>query len=253
MQKVLFIGGFGCGLRTLVNALLRKEVLNTSIGPTIDEGFVTQIVSGEGERCFALNKDGTKKILNFAELEEVIMDSRVVDTPLKNAEYIMYESSAQATNLVFIIADPCMGHINYKRGQYGQEILRFPCWQNDAVVYVLNASMPFTRDDKLYILENLAGNVNAFFCINRMEAVSEKDVPELKKYIKEMLKDVFTIDDAFDESLYQRRVFFISAYYSFNARLGKGLCTHFGKVKYVDDIYTGVPEFEYTLRKFLQQ
>lgn len=27
MQKVLFIGGFGCGLRTLVNALLRKQVL----------------------------------------------------------------------------------------------------------------------------------------------------------------------------------------------------------------------------------
>lgn len=43
MQKVLFIGEFACGLRTLVNALLRKQVLYTSVVPRIDSGFVTEI------------------------------------------------------------------------------------------------------------------------------------------------------------------------------------------------------------------
>ena len=157
----------------------------------------------------------------------------------------MYESSAQASNLTFSIAHPYMQEYNYKHGQYGQEILCFPCWQNDAVVYVLNASMPFTRDDKLYIFENLVGNVNAFFCINRMDTVGE-DVPELKKYIKEMLKDVFTVDGVFDEALYQSRVFFISEYHSCNERLGKPSHTLSGDVG-VKDINTGVSEFEYTL------
>lgn len=61
MQKVLFIGGFGCGLRTLIDALLRKQVLIPSIVPTIDRTLVTQIVSGDDGRCFAVKKDGIKK------------------------------------------------------------------------------------------------------------------------------------------------------------------------------------------------
>ena len=67
-----------------------------------------------------------------------------------------------------------------------------------------------------------------------------------------MLKDVFTVDGVFDEALYQSRVFFIDANLSLNARLGKPSHTLSGDVD-VKDIDTGVPEFEYTLRKLLQQ
>ena len=80
----------------------------------------------------------------------------------------------------------------------------------------------------------------------------KKDVSLIKKYTKEALKRVFTTNGVFDEALYQSRVFFISAYHSLNARLGKPSHTFSGDV-YVKDVDTGVPEFEYTLRKFLQQ
>lgn len=245
MQKVLFIGGFACGKRTLVNALLRKQVLNTSVVPTIEIHFINEIVSGDSERCFSVNKDGNKELLNL----DYRMDDYEVDPLLRDTEYIVHECSAQANNLTFTIADPCMQH-----GQYGQEILSFPCWKNDAVVYVLNATHPLTKDERIYIedylLEGL--NSNLFFCINRMDVVMEEYVSEIKNYVKEALKKVFTTNGVFDEALYQSRVFFISAYHSLNVRLGKPSHTCWGDVD-VKDIDTGVPEFEYTLRKFLQQ
>ncbi len=254
MQKVLFIGEFTCGKRTLVNALLSKQVLNTSDVLEIDRGYVKEIVSGDSERCFTVNKDGKKELLNLDDFRKTMMDDFDADPPLRDTEYIVYECPAQANNLTFTVVNPCMLVYGYKHGQYGQEILSFPCWKNDAVVYVLNAAMPFLQNDRNYIERYLSdgANRNLFFCINRMDTIEKKYVSEIKNITKERLKDVFTANGVFDEALYQSRVFFIDAYHSLNARLGRASHIHFGDVD-VKDIDTGVPEFEYTLRKFLQQ
>ena len=169
-----------------------------------------------------------------------------LNTPLQDAEYILYESSAQADNLVFTIANPYL--------QYNQEILHSPCWQNDAVVYVLNATWLLSQDDRRYIERYLSNgsNHNLFFCVNRMDNIKEKDVAVIKNFTKEALKKFFMANSVFDEALYQNRVFFISAYHSLNARLGKPSHSLSGDMM-VKDIDTGVPEFEYTLRKFLRE
>lgn len=255
MQKVLFIGSFCCGRRTLVNALLRKQVLNTSDIFRIDSGFVTKIVSGDSERCFSIDKDGNKELLNLDGPRKTMPDDFEVAPILRDTEYIVHECPAQVNNLTFVIADTRMADFGYKRGhgQY-EKILQFPCWQNAAVVYVLKATEPFSQDDRRYIECYLSdgSNRNLFFCVNHMDNVMEEYVLQVKNITKEALKKVFTTNGVFDEALYQSRVFFISAYHSLNARLGKPLHTHFGDVD-VKDINTGVPEFEYTLRKFLQQ
>lgn len=253
MQRVLFIGGFACGKRTLVDALLRKQVLISSVMPMAGDRFVTEIVSGDSERLFSVNKDGNKELLNLDDLRQTMLNDSEVNPLLRDTEYIVHECPAQANNLTFIIANPYMLY-DYEHGQYGREILTHPCWKNDAVVYVLNATMPFTQPDCDYIEHLLSdgSNSNLFFCINRMDTIGEKDVSAVKNITKEKLKKVFTTNGIFDEALYQSRVFFISAYHSLSARLGKPEHTHFGDMS-VKDIYTGVPEFEYTLRKFLQK
>ena len=247
MQKVLFIDGLPCGMRTLIDALLRKQVLNTSVLLEIDSSYVKEVVSGDSERCFTINKDGKKELLNLDDFRKTRMDDFDADPPLRDTEYIVYECPAQANNLTFTVANSCC------MLEYGQEILSFPCRKNDAVVYVVNARMPFSQNDRTYIERYLSdgANRNLFFCINGMDTIEKKYVSEIKNITKERLKDVFTTNGVFDEALYQSRVFFIDAYHSLNARLGRAPHIHFGDVD-VKDIDTGVPEFEYTLRKFLQ-
>lgn len=250
MQRVLFIGGFACGKRTLVNALLRKQVIASSVIRMVGDHFVTEIVSGDSERLLAVNKDGYKERLNLDDLRQTMLSDSEVNPPLRDTAYIVHECPAQANNLTFIIDNRCM----QSTVKYGHEILTLPCWTNDAVVCMLDATMLLTKDDRDYIERNLSdsSHSNLFFCINRMDLLLEKEVSEIKKFTKKELKKVFTKNGVFDEALYQSRVFFISAYNSLNARLGKPSRTHFRDV-YVKDIDTGVPEFEYTLRKFLQK
>lgn len=252
MQRVLFIGGFACGKLTLVSALLRTDRLFSLSMP--GDSFVTEIVSGDSERLLAVNKDGYKERLNLDDLWQTMLSDSEVNPLLRDTEYIVHECPAQANNLTFIIANPCMQSTVMSMVKYGREILTRPFWTNDAVVYILNAKMLLTVVDRDYIKHNFSDRSlsNLFFCINSMDAVLEKEVSEIKKFTKEELKKVFTKNGVFDEDLYQSRVFFISASNSLNIRLGKPSRTHFRDV-YVKDIDTGVPEFEYTLRKFLQK
>lgn len=188
MQRVLFIGGFACGKRTLVDALLRKQVLNSSVIPMAGDHFVTEIVSGDSERLFSVNEDGYKECLNLDNLRQTMLNDSEVNPLLRDTEYIVHECPAQANNLTFIIANPYMLY-DYEHGQYGREILSFP-WKNDAVVYVLNATMLLTQYDRRYIEYYLSGGStsNLFFCINRMDTIGEKDVSAVKNITKEKLK-----------------------------------------------------------------
>ena len=249
MQRVLFISGLACGKFTLVSALLRKEVFTSVLME--HRNFLTEIVSGDSERCFAVNKDGNKKLWDLDKLRKMV---RMPDDfeILRDMEYILYECPAQANNLTFAIDDIAS---QYEYDSYGYKMLSFPCWENDAVVYVLNATLPFTQDDLSYIKRYLSvgSNRNLFFCINNMNCIKEEYVSMLKNDVKENLKECFMTNGVFDEALYQNRVFFLDAFPSLNARLGKSLHTRSGAVRDIKDIDTGVPEFEYTLRKFLQQ
>ena len=255
MQRVLFIGGFACGKRALVNALLRKQVIASSDILMPGGSFVTEIVSGDSERLLAVNKDGYKERLNLDDLRQTMLSDSEVNPLLRDTEYIVHECPAQANNLTFIIANPAAEY-SYEHGQIWSRNFYLPRWTNDAdaIVFILDARSPFTVDDRDYIEREFSNRSlsNLFFCINFMDALLEEEVSEIKKFTKEKLKKVFTKNGVFDEALYQSRVFFISAYKSLNARLGKPSRTHFRDV-YVKDIDTGVPEFEYTLRKFLQK
>ena len=93
MQRVLFIGGFACGKRTLVDALLRKQVLNSSVIPMAGDHFVTEIVSGDSERLFSVNKDGNKELLNLDNLRQTMLNDSEVNPLLRDTEYIVHELS----------------------------------------------------------------------------------------------------------------------------------------------------------------
>ena len=247
MQRVVFIGGYGCGKSTLINALLRKEVLNICALP--QTGFIKKIVSGNSEKCHLVSKDGRKELLDSEKYRKIgIYDTNDLgmDSSFKDIDYIEYESSAQADNLTFDIVNPYMWESDF-------DVFKHLRWQSDAIVFVVNAVNPFSQDEQRLIKGFISeGMQNVFFCINQMDSIQNDALEQMKQYFKEQLREYFTVNNVFDKALYENRVFFTSAYYSLNARLGKSSRTPYGEIE-VKDIDTGVPEFEYTLRKFLQQ
>lgn len=247
MQKVLFIGGFGSGKNTLINALLRKEVLSTSPMFCPEDNYITQIVSSKQEECWYVNyKNGDKEQLDFPKLHSMYSDPEACDNSfLESIKSLIFETPAQTDDLCFIVAnqyDDCV------------ESIRSLCCTSSAIVYLANSTMPFTDEDKRFIdvfLSN-CNSGNVFFCFNKISLIDVESIQLLKDVVKKNLASSFTSDGVFDKKLYCNRVFFIDAYPSMCTRLGKLTRTPYGEIS-IADIHTDVPEFEYTLRKFLQQ
>lgn len=221
MKKVLFVGGYGGELYTLIAALLRKDLsyfcdTESEIKAAMRESeadCITHIVYGKErqKRCSA----------NL---------SLVLETPI------------QAEGLCFSIT-----RVTY------HEIIR-EVRKSNAIVYIMSAIMPFMSEDRFFIKKYLSNcnRGNIFFCVTNMRGYPKENVVLLKKRTEEMLKPYFILNGVFNEKLYHSRIFFVDAYSSLCARRGKPVRTLYGDIM-AQDINTGIPEFEYTLRKYLQR
>ena len=254
--QVMFTGGFSAGKSTLLNALMRKDVLRTAI--TAETAVITRIIFGQEEKIIVElkerdettgeNKSRMMSVTRFFE------DYRVdQDNPQKfnDIDYVVLQQEEEGIggNLVQLVDSP-----GTENSEEDTLTARRFANQADAIVHLINGTMPFVEGDKSYISSHYAGKHmrNLFFVINRWDSLNEKERTDTKKAVRKHLAEVFTDEEnRFDEELFNSRVFYTAAYPSLMTRLGKPAANVMGHDIFVDDKDTGVPEFEEALSKFL--
>lgn len=255
--QVLFTGGFSAGKSTLLNSLMRKDILRTSI--TAETAVITKIVFGQDESITVYLKDndeksGTTKTINMS-VTDFFKEYRVSQEDAEKFEKVDYVVLHQpeegiAGSLVQLVDSP--GTENSVADT--QAARRFAESAN-AIVHLINSAMPFVLEDKEYIASHYANKQmrNVFFVCNRYDSLSEQDQIDLKESVRKQLKEVFTDKNGkFDEELFKSRVFYTNAYGSLKARTGKPVKTIVDdEVHTVTDNETGVPKFEEALGKYL--
>ena len=250
--QVVFIGGFASGKSTLLNALMRKELLPSSIRPA--GSVLTQIVfNAEEEKAILhrLDKEGrrTTQEHTIADVFDWHYGDREISGKIGDVEYVLLRLTQDGIggSLVQLVDIPCIFNIERET----VTVRKFAA-KASAVVYLINAVMPFRDEDKQYIREHYAGQglKNLFFVINRYDSVQPAQQDALKQNVRNQLHDVFTVDGRFEQELFESRVFYTNAYGSLNARLGRKTPTLFGSFL-LDDDATGVPGFEKALGEFL--
>lgn len=251
--QVLFTGGFSAGKSTLLNALMRKELLRTSINA--ETAVITKIVFNAEEKATVymkqVDEQGQPITKNYT-VGEFFQEYRVDQensTKFENVEYVQLQQRQDGIggSLVQLVDSP-----GTSNSETDTEMARKFAKRASAIVYLINATQPFTDDDKTYIKNHYAGQglKNVFFVINRYDSVQKSEQATLKENVLNQLRDVFTVNGRFNEELFKRRVFYTNAYGSLNARLGKEIETPYGSFK-IDDALTGVPDFEKALGAFL--
>lgn len=253
--QVLFTGGFSAGKSTLLNALIRKNLLMTSINA--ETAVITKIVFGANEKVIihkkSVNSMTGKPITEEMSVQKFFDFYRVsVEEPDKfiDIEYaqINQEQDGLAGSMVQFIDSP-----GTSNSEEDTKAARDFAKKASAIVYLINATMPFTLEDKEYIAKHYANKElkNLFFVINRFDSVTRNQVPNLKNNVVEQLRAVFTYNGRYDETLFNNRVFYTNAYGSICARTNTMMEDAFGNSIAARDDMTGVPEFESALGKYL--
>lgn len=255
--QVLFTGGFSAGKSTLLNALMQKELLKTSINA--ETAVVTKIVFGKEEKVIVYKKkigvDG-KPLTEEYTVEAFFKRYRVDQENPALFEDVDYVQLQQPQDGIGGTAVQLVDSPGTSNSVEDTKAARDFAERASAIVYLINATKPFEIEDKDYIKEKFANKElkNLFFVVNRIDCVAADEIDVLKQNVRKQLKDVFTYNGQFDERMFNERVFYTNAYGSVNARLEKTIKTQFGEeIKYTKDkdTYTGVPQFEDALGEFL--
>lgn len=251
--QVLFTGGFSAGKSTLLNALMRKAVLRTSINA--ETAVITKIVFHAEEKVIVYKKQldaQGKPITESHTVDSFFKKYRVdQDDPekFKDIDYVQLQQDQDGIggSLVQLVDSP-----GTSNSETDTEMARSFAQKASAIVFLINATQPFTYEDKQYIKSHFAsqGMRNLFFVINRFDSLSPDDQEDTKEEVRKQLQDVFTVNGRFDEELFSSRVFYTNAYGSLCARMGKKISYPWGVVD-IRDEDTGVPDFETALGHFL--
>lgn len=255
--QLMFTGHFNSGKSTLINALLRKEILRMAI--TAETAVISKVIFGHKEKAVIVAKK-TDPRTGKPERKEMTLKAffelmRVSQTEPEKFTWVDHavlylEQEGIGGNTVQLVDSP-----GTNNSQADTEAAHSFAKTASAIVYLINATTPFVQEDKKYIAEHYANKQlqNLFFVINHIDSLSNDALHDLKEHsVPQQLRAVFTRKDgSFDSELFNQRVFYTNAYGSLQTRQGKPAARFMGQDFFMKDEDTGVPQFEDALEEFL--
>lgn len=243
--QISFMGPFDTGKSTLLNALLRKNVLRTHMRP--ETAVITKIVNGMDGEVLLVWKNPNRDTWHmdretFFERFHAGETGNTMFSEIKHAELFC---SSGWENVTFVDT-PGLQHTGLKDNAVEEYIF---C--SDAIVFVLNALLFLNDEGRNFVKRYFAGKENVFFAVNWCNMIPAHEYESAAARIKEELREVL------DEKLFEKRVFFIDAQLSECARCGipviqrKGTRSETVYLPESEDEYSGVPELEEAIQNYI--
>lgn len=251
--KTIVMGTFKNGKSTIINALIGNRVLPEAATPAT--AIISYIRYGNDDnKIYVYFNDGTCKEMTAQEFFNTYKFNKEDATECKltgkvqrfsNVDYsVVYSNMPILENGVQILDSPGL-----EDKECATKVTLKAASNANAIIYT--GAVPsggFNMNDKEFFISNFEGRHlnNIFFLINKSDFFDEEALQEVKDYIKEQLQDVFKDNSGiFDEELYNKRVFFISAKNVLEHKTGE-----YSK-KYDDRDLPEFQKFEKELEEFL--
>jgi len=225
--KVIVIGKFSNGKSTFLNAIMEEETLPVKMVPTT--AVITSLVYGNSSKVLVFKRDeGEPQAMEWekfvaeykikTEDEECIKRKGFAER-FANVKYAQIERPHRfLKNGVMLIDTPGLEE-DISRENLTRSYLK----QANAVIILLDVTHLLDINEKALIKQILSQDRqtinNVFFIINKMDVIDREETQEIHARISTHLKDYFIDENGqFNEELYDRRIFYISAK---NAMIGR--------------------------------
>jgi GTPase Era involved in 16S rRNA processing len=225
--KIVVLGMCKTGKSTLLNALLGARLLLTDKRPIT--AVVTNVVYGSSSEVMIYEEgkehlypiDWSSFTRDFSLSQKTInsIDTQGnIETPLKRIRYAQVEHSSSLLNHCIRLTDTPGLNVSINRSIITPTFLKR---SDTAIIFVLNAMHPFPREVQTYLTMAFGSTPrqDVFFVVNRIDQMIPEKIDALKRHVRTMLRQHFLDGNyMFDNELYKRRVFFVSAENALSAR-----------------------------------
>lgn len=228
--RTVIMGTFSNGKSSIINALIGSKVLPEA--PTPSTAIVSHVRFGKDHNVYVHFKDGTPdEVLSHADFfrkykftipdAEEARNTGTVERFNNVLDSVVYSNLPILENGVQILDTPGL-----EDKACATEVALRTANTANAILYTATAvAGGFNSADQSFIQSNFENKQlnNVFFIINKSDLQSDiEDLEAVKEYYKYLLKRVFVdAEGNFNEDLYNKRVFFISAKYVLEYKTGE--------------------------------
>jgi len=188
--NLVILGQFKRGKTTLINGLIGKEILPSSVVPLTS--VVTILKHADEINCNIYMQDGSNKIVRLEELTDYITEKGNPKN-IKNARCarIQYPSPFLEKGML-LVDTPGVGSTFLHNTETTYEFLD----HLDAALFLMSADVPISQVEK-ELLDTIKGSTQKiFFVLNKIDNLTPNEIEEISAFNKHVLEEMgFTVQE----------------------------------------------------------
>ena len=188
--NLVVLGQFKRGKTTLINSLVGKEILPSSIVPLTS--IVTILKFGNEVRCNIFMNNGTEQNVQIEELHDYVTESGNPENVRGvKCAYIEYPIPLLEKGMQ-LVDTPGIGSTFLHNTETTYEFLD----HLDAAVFLMSADVPISQVEK-ELLETIKSTTQKiFFVLNKVDNLIPREIEEMSTYNNNVLKEIgFTVQE----------------------------------------------------------
>ena len=188
--NLVILGQFKRGKTTLINSLIGKEILPSSVVPLTS--MVTILRFGEELRCNIFMEDGSEKNVRIEELSDYVTEKgnpkNIRGVRCARIEY----PSPFLKEGILLIDTPGVGSTFMHNTETTYDFLD----HLDAALFLMSADVPISQVEK-ELIDTIKGSTQKiFFVLNKIDNLIPKEIEEIIAFNKQVLEEMgVTVDE----------------------------------------------------------
>lgn len=188
--NLAILGQFKRGKTTLINSLIGKDILPSSIVPLTS--IVTILQNGEKTSCTISMHDGRKKEIRVEELADYVTEKgNPKNIRGVRCAHIGYPSLFLKKGIL-LVDTPGVGSTFLHNTETTYEFLD----HLDAAIFLMSADVPVSQVEKELLDTIKTSTQKIFFVLNKIDNLTPKEIEEIAAFNKQVLEEMgFTVNE----------------------------------------------------------
>jgi GTP-binding protein EngB required for normal cell division len=182
--EVAVVGEFKRGKSTLVNALLRQEIVPSGVLPLT--AVATEIAFGDPVVVVEL-LDGARRTIELARLADYVTESANPENRLEVGHVEVWGRWPLLEPGVVLVDTPGIGSVY----RHNTEASRVALLEADGAVMVLSADAPLSDQERELISVLAERRSPTFFVLNKADHLTVDELGTVKRFVEQTLADLF--------------------------------------------------------------